>query len=91
MQEHEVCQKVKEQLQDLGYRWKAQLEENRELNSTCTKLRRELKKAVENRTPDKPLPRVEEAQAPVAVEATTMSDIESSDDEPISDDLILYT
>jgi hypothetical protein len=86
IQEHEACQKVKEQLQDLAYRWKAQSEENMELNSTCTKLRQELKKALENRTPDKPLPRVEEVQAPVAVEATTMSDLEHSDDELIPED-----
>jgi hypothetical protein len=91
MQEHKACQKVKDQLQDLAHRWKAQLEENRELNSTCTKLRRELKKALEDQTPDKPLPRVEEIPAPVAIEATTMSDMEYSDDEPISDDLIPYT
>jgi regulator of replication initiation timing len=91
MQEHEACQKVKEQLQDLAHQWKAQLEENRELKSTCTKLRQELKKAVENQTPDKPLPSVEQVQAPAAIEATTVSDMEYSDDESISDDLILYT
>ena len=62
-----------------------------ELNSTCAKLRRELKEALENRTPDKPLPKVEEVQAPVAVEATTMSDMEYSDEEPISDNLVPYT
>jgi hypothetical protein len=90
MQEHEACQKVKEQLQDMVHQWKAQSEENRELNSTCTKLRQELKKAVENQTPDKPLPRVEQAQAPAAIEATTVSDMEYGDDEPISDDLIPY-
>jgi hypothetical protein len=75
----------------LAHQWKTQSEENRELKSTCTKLRQELKKAVENQTPDKPLPRVEQVQAPAAIEATTMSDMESSDDESISDDLILYT
>jgi hypothetical protein len=91
MQEHEACQKVKEQLQDLAHRWKAQLEENRKLNSTCTKLRQELKKALENQKPDTPLARVEEVKAPAAIEATTMSDMEYSDDESISDDLILYT
>jgi regulator of replication initiation timing len=91
MQEHKACQKVQEQLQDLAHRWKAPLEENRELNSTCTKLRQELKKALENQKPDKPLARVEEVQAPAAIEATTMSDMEYSDDESISDDLILYT
>ncbi|KZM19287.1 hypothetical protein ST47_g9567 [Ascochyta rabiei] len=91
MQEHEDCQKVKEQLQDLAYQWKAQLEENIELNSTCNNLRRELKKALENRTPDNPLLEVEEVQAPVAVEATTMSDMEYSEEEPISDDLTLHT
>lgn len=91
IQEHESCQKFKEQLQDLAHRWKAQLEENMELNSTCTKLRRELKKHVENRAPEKTLPIVEEVQAPVAVEATTMSDLEYSDNESISADLIPYT
>jgi hypothetical protein len=90
-QEHEACQKVKDQLQDLAHRWKAQSEENRELESTCTKLRRELKEALEDRMPDKPLPRVEEIQAPVAIEATTTSDMEYSDDELIPDDLIPYT
>ncbi|KAI2478049.1 hypothetical protein Ptr902_10732 [Pyrenophora tritici-repentis] len=90
MQEHETCQKVKEQLQDLAHRWKAQSEENRELTSLCAKLRRELK-ALENWTPENPLPRVEEVQTPVAVEATTMLDMESSDGEPISDDLMPYT
>jgi hypothetical protein len=90
MQEHEACQKVKEQLQDLAHRWKAQSEENMELDSTCTKLRQELK-ALENRTPDKPLLKTEEVQAPVAIEATTVSDMEFSDDEPISDDLTPYT
>jgi DNA repair ATPase RecN len=77
MQEHEACQKVKEQLRDLAHHWKAQLEENRELNSTCTKLRQELKKALENQTPDKLLARVEEVQAPAAIEATTVSDMEN--------------
>ncbi|KAI2478951.1 DUF3723 domain containing protein [Pyrenophora tritici-repentis] len=91
MQEHEACQKVKEQLQVLAHRWKTQSEENMKLNSMCTKLRRELKMDLENRTPDKLLPIVEEVQAPIAVEATTMSNMESSDDEPISDDLIPYT
>jgi hypothetical protein len=91
MQEHEACQKVKEQLQDLAHQWKAQSEENKELESTCTKLRQELKTAVENQTPDKPLPRVEEVQAPAAIEATTMSDMEYSDDESVSDDLTLHT
>jgi hypothetical protein len=91
MQEHKACQKVKEQLQDLAHQWKAQLEENRELSSTCTKLQRELKEAFENQTPEKPLLRVEAIQAPVAIEATTMSDIEYSDDELISDDPILST
>jgi chromosome segregation ATPase len=91
IQEHEACQKVKEHLQDLAYRWKAQSEENMELNSTCTKLRQELKKALENRMPDKPFPRVDEVQAPVAVEATTMSDMEYSDDESSSHDMIPYT
>jgi chromosome segregation ATPase len=88
MQEHEACQKAKEQLEDLAHRWKAQSKENMELNSTLTQLRYELKKALENRTPDKPPLREEEVQAPVAIEATTMSDMEFSDDEPISDDLI---
>ncbi|KAI1537805.1 ATPase [Pyrenophora tritici-repentis] len=90
MQEHETCQKVKEQLQDLAHRWKAQSEENKELTSLCAKLRRELK-ALENWRPENPLLRVEEVQTPVAVEATTMSHMESSDDEPISDDLMPYT
>ncbi|KAI2481053.1 hypothetical protein Ptr902_08079 [Pyrenophora tritici-repentis] len=90
MQEHETCQKVKEQLQDLAYRWKAQSEENKELTSLCAKLRQELK-ALENWRPENLLPRVEEVQTPVAVEATTMSHMESSDDEPISDDLMPYT
>jgi hypothetical protein len=90
VQEHEFCQKVKEQLQELAHQWKAQSEENMELNSTCTKLRRELK-ALDNRTPEKPLLRAEEFQAPVAIEATTVSDMESSDEEPISDDLTPYT
>jgi predicted nuclease with TOPRIM domain len=71
VQEHESCQKVKEQLQELAHQWKAQSEENMELNSTCTKLRRELK-ALDNRTPEKPLLRAEEFQAPVAIEATTL-------------------
>ena len=84
MQEHEACQKVKEQLRDLAHQWKAQLEENRELNSTCTKLRQELKKALENQTPDKPLPRVEQVQAPAAIESTTVSDMENqSPDKPL--------
>ncbi|KAF2131591.1 hypothetical protein P153DRAFT_383685 [Dothidotthia symphoricarpi CBS 119687] len=86
-QEHEACQKVKEQLEDLAHQWKARLKENMELHSTSTKLRRELRKALEIRTLEEPLPRAEEVQAPVIVEATAMSDIEYSDDEPISDDL----
>ena len=91
MQEHKSCQKLKEQLQDLANRWKAQVEKNTELTSICTKLRRELEKDPENQTPDKQLPSVEEVQAPVAVEATTMSDMEYSDDESVLDDLQLYT
>jgi hypothetical protein len=90
VQEHEPCQKVKEQLQELAHQWKAQSEENMELNSTCTKLRRELK-ALENRAPEKPLQRAEEVQAPFAIEATTVSEMESSDDEPTSDNPTLYT
>jgi hypothetical protein len=61
-----------------------------ELNSTCTKLRQELRKALENRTPDKPLLRAEKVQAPVEIEATTVSDIEHSDDELNLDDLALH-
>jgi chaperonin cofactor prefoldin len=91
MQEHEACKKVKEQLQDLAHRWKAESEKNTELDSMCTKLRQELKRALKNQTPDRPLPRVEEVQAPAAVEATTMSDMEYSDDEPTPDNLIPYT
>ena len=91
VQEHEACKEVKEQLQDLAHRWKAESERNTELDSVCTKLRQELKRALGNQTPDKPLPRVEEVQAPTAVEATTMSDMEYSDDELIPDNLILYT
>jgi hypothetical protein len=91
LQEHEDCQKVKDQLHDLAHRWKAQSEENMELNSTCTKLRQELRKASESRTPDNPLLRAEEVQAPIAIEATTVSDIEYSGDELILDDLALYT
>ena len=60
MQEHEACKKVKEQLQDLAHRWKAESERNTELDSVCTKLRQELKRALGNQTPDKPLLRVEE-------------------------------
>jgi hypothetical protein len=91
IQEHETCQKVKQQLQDLAYQWKAQSEENIELNSTCTKLRRELKRALKTGMPDKPLARIEQVQAPVAIEATTMSDMDHSDDEPVSNDMEPYT
>jgi hypothetical protein len=91
MQEQEACKKVKEQLQDLAHRWKAESEKNTELDSMCTKLRQELRRALKNQTPDQPLPRVEEVQAPAAVEATTMSDMEYSDDEPTPDNLIPYT
>ena len=91
MQEHKSCQKLKEQLQDLANRWKAQVEENTELTSICAKLLRELEKDLENQIPDNRLPRVEEVQAPVAVEATTMSDMEYIDDESVLDDLQLYT
>jgi DNA repair exonuclease SbcCD ATPase subunit len=90
VQEHEACQKVKEQLQELAHQWKAQSEENMELNSTCTKLRRELK-ALENRAPENPLQRAEEVQAPFEIEATTVSEMESSDDEPASDNPTPYT
>jgi hypothetical protein len=90
VQEHEACQKVKEQLQELAHQRKALSEENMELNFTCTKLRRELK-ASENRMPVKPLIRAEEVQVPFAIEATTVSDMGSSDDELTSDDLIPYT
>jgi hypothetical protein len=90
LQEHEDCQKVKDQLYDLARRWKAQSEENIELNSTCTKLRQELRKALENRTPDKPLLRAEKVQALVEIEATTVSDIEHSDNELILDNLALH-
>jgi regulator of replication initiation timing len=84
MQEHEACQKVKEQLQEMAHQWKEQIEENRELRSTCTKLRQELRKAVENQTSDKPLPRVEQVQAPAAIEATTVSDMENqTPDKPL--------
>ncbi|KAF2850624.1 hypothetical protein T440DRAFT_529962 [Plenodomus tracheiphilus IPT5] len=91
MQEHEACKKVKEHLQDLAYQWKAQSEENMELKSTCTKLRRELENALDNQTLEKTIPILEEVQTPVAVEATTVSDMGYSDDESISDDLIPYT
>jgi hypothetical protein len=62
-----------------------------ELDSTCTRLRRELRNALENRTSHKPVLRAEKVQEPLAIEATTVSDMEYSDDEPISDDLKLYT
>ena len=84
LQEHEDCQKEKDQLHDLAYRWKAQLEDNMELN------RHELRKALESRPPDNPLQRAEEVQAPVAIEATTESDFEYSD-KLILDDPTLYT
>jgi hypothetical protein len=57
----------------------------------CTKLRQELKRALENQTLEKPPLRLEEVQAPATVEATTMSDMEYSDDEPILENLIPYT
>jgi hypothetical protein len=60
MQEHEGCQKVKEQLQDLAHRWNAQLERNKELDSTCVKLRQELKVAVKDQTLENPLPKIED-------------------------------
>ncbi|KAG9186453.1 hypothetical protein G6011_09561 [Alternaria panax] len=91
MQEHKTCQKLKEQFRDLAYQWKAQSEKNIELNSTCTKLRQELRSALEIGTPDKATARVEQVQAPIAIEATTMSDMDYSDDEPISDDIASYT
>ncbi|KAG9382793.1 repeatdomain containing protein [Pyrenophora tritici-repentis] len=91
IKDHHGCEKVKGQLQDLIHRWKAQSEENMELESTCTRLRRELRNALDSRTLDEPVLRAEEVQAPLAIEATTVSDIEYSDDEPTSDSLTLYT
>ncbi|KAI8930719.1 hypothetical protein NX059_012328 [Plenodomus lindquistii] len=68
-QEHEICREIKEQLQDLAQQWKAQSKEIMELHSTCTKLRQEFKKAGKSQSPEEILPRIEEAQAPLVVEA----------------------
>jgi hypothetical protein len=84
MQEHNACQSSKEQLQDMVRRWKEELEKNTNLNTTCAALRQELKSALEDRTPIRSPSRVEQVD-PVAIEATTMSELQDSDDEQLSD------
>jgi predicted GIY-YIG superfamily endonuclease len=84
MQEHNACQSSEEQLQDMVRRWKEELEKNTNLNTTCAALRQELKSALENRTPTRSPSRVEQVD-PVAIEATTMSELQDSDDEQLSD------
>ena len=91
MEEQESGQKVKEQLRDLAYQWKAQSQKNMELNSTCTKLRQELKTALKAGASDRPLERIEQVQPPLLIEATTKVDMESSDEEPNSDDPTPHT
>lgn len=91
MEEQESGQKVKEQLRDLAYQWKAQSQKNMELNSTCTKLRQELKTALEAGASDRPLESIEQVELPLLIEATTKVDMESSDEEPNSDDPTPHT
>ncbi|RII24193.1 hypothetical protein CUC08_Gglean011926 [Alternaria sp. MG1] len=91
MEEQESGQKVKEQLRDLAYQWKAQSQKNMELNSTCTKLRQELKTALKAGASDRPLESIEQVEPPLLIEATTKVDMESSDDEPNFDDLTPHT
>ena len=91
MEEQEAGQKVKEQLRDLAYQWKAQSQKNIELNSTCTKLRQELKTALKAGASDRPLESIEQVEPPLLIEATTKVDMESSDEEPNSDDPTPHT
>ncbi|CAN9092239.1 unnamed protein product [Alternaria alternata] len=91
MEEQESGQKVKEQLRDLAYQCKAQSQKNMKLNSTCTKLRQELKTALKAGASDIPLESIEQVEPPLLIEATTKVDMEFSDEEPNSDDPTPHT
>jgi uncharacterized protein (DUF3084 family) len=74
---HEL-DRVKQDTRELMHKWKAELTKNEDLRSKCAQLRRELK-AAQDSTAER-IPRIVEILEPLAIESTTMSDLEDSDE-----------
>jgi hypothetical protein len=75
--DHEL-DRIKQDTREVMHKWKAERAENKDLRSKCAQLRRELK-AAQDSTAER-TPRIVEIPEPLAIESTTMSDLEDSDE-----------